>query len=102
MLHQGRSSSHLILMVILGYLRWVMTVWYKLLACENLTLVTNNRTKLTLKVVRNAPNIHFNLISVGKLDDDGFCNTFSGGKWKLNKDSLVATQGKWISNLYLM
>ncbi|KAG8478926.1 hypothetical protein CXB51_028925 [Gossypium anomalum] len=42
----------------------------------DVSLVSNNGTKLALKDVRHAPNIRWNLISAGKLDDEGFCNTF--------------------------
>ncbi|KAK8537987.1 hypothetical protein V6N12_044126 [Hibiscus sabdariffa] len=68
----------------------------------DVSLVSNNGTKLILKDVRHAPDIHLNLISVGKLDDEGFCNTFSDGQWKLTKGSLVVARGKNSSNLYLM
>ncbi|KAK8976345.1 hypothetical protein V6N11_074220 [Hibiscus sabdariffa] len=65
-------------------------------------LVRNNGTKLTLKNVIHAPDIRLNLISAGKLDDEGLCNIFSDGQWKLTKGSLVVAQGKKSSNLYLM
>ncbi|KAK8564203.1 hypothetical protein V6N12_036332 [Hibiscus sabdariffa] len=68
----------------------------------DISLVNNNGTRLTLKNVRHAPDIRLNLISLGKLDDEGFCNTFSDGKWKLTKGSLVVDRGKKSSNLYLM
>ncbi|KAK9046035.1 hypothetical protein V6N11_051937 [Hibiscus sabdariffa] len=60
----------------------------------DVSLVTNNGTKLTLKDVTHAPDIRLNLIFVGKLDDEGFCNTFSVGQWKLTKGSLVVARGK--------
>ncbi|KAK8524988.1 hypothetical protein V6N12_029838 [Hibiscus sabdariffa] len=68
----------------------------------DVSLVSNNGTKLILKNVRHAPDIRLNLISAGKLDDEGFCNTFSDGQWKLTKGSLVVARGKKNSNLYLM
>lgn len=68
----------------------------------DVSLVSNNGTKLTLKDVRHAPDVRLNLISAGKLDDEGFCNTFSEGQWKLTKGSLVVARGKKSSNLYLM
>ncbi|KAK9001249.1 hypothetical protein V6N11_083037 [Hibiscus sabdariffa] len=36
------------------------------------------------------------------LDDEGFCNTFSDGQWKLTKGSMVVARGKKSSNFYLM
>ncbi|KAK8575222.1 hypothetical protein V6N12_062898 [Hibiscus sabdariffa] len=68
----------------------------------DVSLVSNNGTQLTLKDVRHALDICLNLISAGKLDDEGFCNTFSDGQWKLTNSSLVVARGKKRSNLYLM
>ncbi|KAK8487100.1 hypothetical protein V6N11_084446 [Hibiscus sabdariffa] len=53
----------------------------------DVSLVRNNGTRVTLKDVRHALDIHLNLIYAGKLDDEGFCNTFSDGQWKLTKDA---------------
>ena len=36
--------------------------------------------KLLLKDVRHVLNIRLNLISIGKLDDDGYTNQFGEGK----------------------
>ncbi|KAK8981775.1 hypothetical protein V6N11_049269 [Hibiscus sabdariffa] len=68
----------------------------------DVSLVSNNGTKIILKDVRHTPNIRLNLISAGKLDNEDFCNTFSDGQWKLTKDSLVMARGKKSSNLYLI
>ncbi|KAF7129215.1 hypothetical protein RHSIM_Rhsim10G0143100 [Rhododendron simsii] len=38
--------------------------------------------------VRHVRDIRLNLISTGKLDDEGYNNHFGNGKWKLTKDSL--------------
>ncbi|KAK9042947.1 hypothetical protein V6N11_071300 [Hibiscus sabdariffa] len=43
----------------------------------DVSLVSNNDTKLILKDVRHAPNIHLNLISTGKLDDEAKKNQLS-------------------------
>lgn len=37
-------------------------------------LEINNDTKLILKNVKHVPDIHLNLISISKLDDEGFCS----------------------------
>ncbi|KAK8561067.1 hypothetical protein V6N12_048143 [Hibiscus sabdariffa] len=68
----------------------------------DVSLVSNNGTRLILKDVRHAPDIHLNLISARKLYDEGYCNTFSDGQWKLTKGPLVVARGKKSSNLYLM
>nr|AAV88069.1 hypothetical retrotransposon [Ipomoea batatas] len=63
-------------------------------------LETSNGTKLVLKNVKHAPDIRLNLISTGKLDDDGFCCFFGDGHWKITKGSLVVARGNKSSNLY--
>ncbi|KAL3839442.1 hypothetical protein ACJIZ3_024033 [Penstemon smallii] len=61
-----------------------------------------NGSILMLKDVRHAPDIRLNLISAGKLDDEGYCNTFHEGQWKLTKGSLFLARGKKSSSLYFM
>ncbi|KAK8974716.1 hypothetical protein V6N11_013182 [Hibiscus sabdariffa] len=85
-----------------GVLKMGNDVLVSVTGTRNVRLVSNNGTKLILKDVRHAPNICLNLISAGKLDDEGFCNIFSDGPWKLTKGSLVVARGKKSSNLYLM
>lgn len=65
-------------------------------------LVTDIGAKLVLKNVRHVPDIRLNLISTGKLDDEGFCSTFYSGQWKLTKGSLVLARGKKHTSLYLL
>ena len=59
-------------------------------------------SKLILKDVRHVPDIRLNLISAGKLDDEGFINYFGGSKWKLTKGSLVVARGTKTNTLYVM
>ncbi|CAA0840499.1 Unknown protein [Striga hermonthica] len=65
-------------------------------------LETENGNTLVLKGVKHVPNIRMNLISTSKLDDEGFCNTFRDGKWKLTKGSLIVARGQKYSSLYVM
>ncbi|CAA0823428.1 Uncharacterized mitochondrial protein AtMg00300 [Striga hermonthica] len=65
-------------------------------------LETENGNILVLRGVKHVPNIRMNLISTGKLDDEGFCNTFRDGKWKLPKGSLIVARGQKYSSLYVM
>ncbi|KAL6336690.1 hypothetical protein AAG906_036004 [Vitis piasezkii] len=48
----------------------------KAIGMGDVRLETSNGTMLTLKNVKHIPDIRMNLISTGKLDDEGFCNTF--------------------------
>jgi len=49
-------------------------------------------TKLVLNNVKDAPNVCRHLISVGVLDNEGYVNTNSDGKWTLIRGSLVVTE----------
>ena len=55
-----------------------------------------------LKDVIYVIDICLNLISIGKLDDDGYNNQFGEAKWKLNKDTLVLAKGKKVNILYVI
>ncbi|KAL0551899.1 hypothetical protein IC582_010991 [Cucumis melo] len=65
-------------------------------------LKNRNGSRLILKNVKHIPDIRMNLISTGKLDDEGFCNTFDNGIWKLTKGSMVIASGQKFSSLYYM
>ncbi|PKI48889.1 hypothetical protein CRG98_030737 [Punica granatum] len=56
--------------------------------------------KLLLKKVRHVPEIRLNLISTGQLDDEGYGNEFSNGRWKLSKGSLIVARGQKTDTLY--
>ncbi|KAL9251068.1 Retrovirus-related Pol polyprotein from transposon TNT 1-94-like protein [Drosera capensis] len=51
---------------------------------------------------RHVPDIHLNLISTGKHNDEVYCSTFVNGSWKLSKGSLVVARGNKESSLYLL
>ena len=48
----------------------------KAIGIGDVRLETSNGTVLFLKNVKHIPDSRMNLISIGKLDDEGFCNTF--------------------------
>ena len=66
----------------------------KIVGIGDVCLETSIGNKLVLKDVRHLPDIRLNLISTGKLDDEGFTNSFGESKWKLTKGSLVVVRGK--------
>ncbi|KAG8364646.1 hypothetical protein BUALT_Bualt18G0019000 [Buddleja alternifolia] len=68
----------------------------------NINLETNTGCRLILRDVRHIPDIRLNIISTGKLDDDGYVSNFGEGKWKLTKGSLITAKGKKKNSLYLM
>lgn len=61
---------------------------------------TNVGCLLTLKNVNHVPDLRLNLLSVKELDREGFRNTFSDGKWKLSKGSLIVARGQLCCTLY--
>ena len=65
-------------------------------------LQTNLGCRLILKDVRHVPDLRLNLLSVGKLDDEGSTSVFSKGQWKLTSGSLVQARGKKCCTLYKM
>ncbi|WJZ95351.1 hypothetical protein VitviT2T_014127 [Vitis vinifera] len=74
----------------------------KAIGMGDVRLETSNGTMLTLKNVKHIPDIRMNLISTGKLDDEGFCNTFRDSQWKLTRGFMVIAKGNKSSSLYLM
>ncbi|KAG8367017.1 hypothetical protein BUALT_Bualt16G0028600 [Buddleja alternifolia] len=68
----------------------------------NINLETDTGCRLILRDVRYIPNIRLNIISTGKLDDDGYVSHFGEGKWKLTKGSLITAKSKKKNSLYLM
>ena len=74
----------------------------KIVGIGDVCLEINIGNKLVLKDVRHVLDIHLNLISTGRLDDERFTNYFGENKWKLTKSSLVVTRGKKQNTLYVM
>ncbi|RVW83457.1 Retrovirus-related Pol polyprotein from transposon TNT 1-94 [Vitis vinifera] len=74
----------------------------KAIGMGDVRLETSNGTMLTLKNVKHIPDIRMNLISTGKLDDEGFYNTFRDSQWKLTRGSMAIAKGNKSSSLYLM
>ena len=69
---------------------------------KSLALEMNNGTRLLLKRVKHISEIRLNLISVSKLDDEGYYHTFSNGQWKLTKGDMIVACGKKYLTLYTL
>ncbi|KAG8363788.1 hypothetical protein BUALT_Bualt19G0058800 [Buddleja alternifolia] len=63
--------------------------------------ICSNHTRV-VTLAEHIPDIRLNIISTGKLDDDGYVSNFGEGKWKLIKGSLITAKGKKKNSLYLM
>ncbi|PKI51231.1 hypothetical protein CRG98_028379 [Punica granatum] len=64
----------------------------KIVGIGDVCLKTELGCKLLLKKVRHVPEIRLNLILTGQLDDEGYSNEFSNGRWKLSKGSLIVAR----------
>jgi len=74
----------------------------KIVGIGEVTLVTENGSKLVLKEVRHVPDMRLNLILTGKSDDVGMINQFGADRWKLSKGSMIIARGKKEGSLYVM
>ncbi|PKI43124.1 hypothetical protein CRG98_036503 [Punica granatum] len=83
-----------------GYVRMGNGQSCKIVGIGDVYLETELGCKLLLKKVRNVPKICLNLISTGQLNDEGYNNKFSNGRWKLSKDSLIMARGQKTDTLY--
>jgi len=64
-------------------------------------LEMSNGSRLILKHVKHVPDVLLNLLSVSKLSDENYNNSFSGDSWKLTKGSMVVGRGTKHSTLYI-
>ena len=61
---------------------------------------TNLGYKMMLKDVRHVAYLRLNLLSVGRLDNEGFESKFGRELWKLTKGSLVVASAKKSNTFY--
>ena len=73
----------------------------KIIGKGDIILKLPNHTTWKLQGVRHVPGLRRNLISVGQLDGEGYCTTFSGHEWKITKGALVIARGKKTGTLYV-
>ena len=75
----------------------------KVISIRNAIFVTDVGCKsLVLKDVRHVPDVRLDIISIGKLDDEGYPNHFSARRWKLAKGSQIIAKCQKLNSLYLM
>ena len=66
----------------------------KIIGKGDVHLETTNGTRLILKSVGHVDDLRLNIISVGKLDDEGYLSNFGGGRYKLTKGSMIIARGE--------
>ena len=76
-------------------------VTLKIVGKGDIRLKLPNQTTWKLQGVRHVPGLRRNLVSVGQLDEEGYCTTFSGHEWKITKGALVIARGKKTGTLYV-
>ena len=79
-----------------GWVRMGNEVKCEIVGMGDVELETSIGCKLVLKDVRHVLEMHFSLISIGKLDDEGYHCHLGEGKWKLSKGSLVLALGRTV------
>ena len=57
---------------------------------------------ILLKQVRHVLEMHMRLISMGRLDDEGYSTSFVKGGWKISEGALVMAKGPKIGTLYTL
>lgn len=77
-------------------------LWQKFVGIGDVCLEMSNGMKLVLRDVKHIPDIRLNLISVGKLDDDGYCSIFRNGQWKFTRGAMIVALAQKFSTLYML
>jgi hypothetical protein len=72
----------------------------KVIGNGDICLDTDTECQLVLRNAKHIPNICLNLVSTRKLNDKGYYNSQSRGKWKLSKQNLTIARGKKTSTRY--
>ena len=57
---------------------------------------------ILLKQVSHVPEMHMSLISMGRLDDEGYSTSFGKGGWRISKGALIMAKGPKIGTLYTL
>ena len=63
---------------------------------------TSTGCNLVLRDVRHVPEVRLNLISAGRLDDEGYTSSIQNGFMKFCKGSLIVDKARKTNTLYLM
>ena len=83
-----------------GWVRMGNEAKCEIVSIGDVELETSIGCKLVMKDVKHVLEMRFSLISVGKLDDEGYHSHLGEGKWKPTKGSLILTRGKKNNILY--
>lgn len=65
-----------------------------------IAMKTNLGCRLVLKDVRHVRDLHLNLISTRRINEEIYISTFGKRQWKLTKESLIVARSKKYCTLY--
>ena len=85
-----------------GYVKMGDSGECKITGIGSVCLTTSTGCRLILKDVRHVPDIRLNLISIGKLDEEGYSGSFQNGKWKFCRGNLIVARAHKEGTLYIM
>jgi transposase InsO family protein len=85
-----------------GYVRMGNDGECKIVGIGNVCLLTSTGCRLILKDVRHVPDVRLNLISAGRLDDEGYSGGFRNGTWKFYQGSRIVARAQKQNTLYVM
>ena len=74
----------------------------KIAGIGSVCLTMSTGCRLTLRDVRHVPDIRLNMVSIGRLNDEGCSGSFQNGMWKLCKGSLIEARAQKQGTLYVM
>ena len=74
----------------------------KVISIHNAIFMTDIGCKLVLNDVRHVLDVRLDIVSTGKLDDEGYPNHFSIRRWMLTKGSPTIAKYWKLNSLYLM
>ena len=68
----------------------------------NVCLLTSTSWRLMLKDVHHVPDVRLNLISAGRLGDEGYSGSFHNGTCKFSKGRLILARAQKQNTRYVM
>ena len=74
----------------------------KIACIGSVFLTTRTGCRLILRNARHVANVRLNLISIGRLDDEGHNGSFQYGMWKFCKGNLIVSRAQKQGTLYVM
>ena len=78
------------------------TGFFNIMGIGDIYIETNLGSRLVLKDVRHVLDLRYNLLSMGKINEEGFYSFFGGGQCKLTCGSFIVAKRKRCCSLYRM